>query len=303
MAIVSVKEKFDRRSTRKRKDGSNTITTHTRVWIVECSDIRDGTAEAAEAAGVPQIGEAHPQSFGCECTSVDADPLDRDSHRFEVTAEYSDEADAGGSDRELPPLDRPWDISWGGTASTGPYFIDTEDKPVVNSAGEAFDSFLERETSELTITITKNHDRGDPGTDELYSNTTNDNDVQIAGTVFLSGTLKLSPIQASHVTETSGGYTISYWRKTFQMKARRDGWTERLEDRGYNERIPEQIDHDGDSTTIYKMRPILDTNAQNARKPQLLDGDGKLLAIDAPPVELEFKPYQPLGWAGLGFTA
>lgn len=304
MSVISVQEKFDRRRSQKRLEGNATVTTHTRVWIVKCSEATDGTAAAIEAETIPRLGEPHPTDYDATCRGVEADPLNRDSHHFEVVAEYSDETDGGEEDRETPPLERAWDISWGGSASTGAYFYDVDEQPVTNSAGEPFEGMLERDTSELVISIVKNEERGDPGLDDLFSNTINENDVVIAGTVFLEGTLKLSPIQATKTIERVGSGTVTYWRKTYELKARRQGWDDVVEDRGFNERVSGEVDTPDGPTTVYKLRPILDTNAQRIRKPAHLNGEGLQLAADAPaPVELIFKPYRRADWTTLGFAA
>ncbi|MEM8738258.1 MAG: hypothetical protein AAGG38_07245 [Planctomycetota bacterium] len=221
MAVIRVAEDHTQRRSQVRQTGFDSIglpeytATHTRAFKVKTNDIRDGTAVAMTAFDIPTPGEAHDHDADAYVVGVSADPVDDSGTHFLVRIDYSDEVNRGGqADTFTPPLSRPWEVRWGGAESSEPYFVDAEDKPVVNSAGERFAAMLERETSELAITITRNEADGVPGDDESYSNTVNTNDVLIGDTVFVAGTLKLSPIQAELRRESYSTTDYVYWRKT-----------------------------------------------------------------------------------------
>lgn len=314
MAVTKVKESFDRRRSSRRLTGTDAagngtfVSEHTRSFKVWTDNPADGTAVVLDSIELPQPGEPHPNDPFAAMTDIRVQPLDGDDRHFEVEVEYSSDSSSGGttSDTTTPPLERAWDVSWGGSASTEPYFYDNSSPPkhVTNSAGEPFESFFERESSELTITIIKNEATGAPGTDDLYSNTTNANNVLVEGTLFLADTLKLSPIQSRKQVETVNGATHTFYRKTYTIKARRQGWLDQPIDAGLNELIASVQTIDDTPTEVGTLKPILDGNGHHIRRPWPLNGSGRKLASPrAEPVTLEFKPYKPANWADLGFTA
>src|SRR6267142_1375196 len=222
--VVSVHEMHQRRRSSHR-DGK---VSHTRAFVVTTSDITDGTAVAIDATdGITSIPGPGYFYGGVPFSGKDAQPLQDSGNHFEVTVEYSD--DASGTQSDIHPLDRPPEVSWSNTEGTEPYFIDESApaKPVVNSAGDAFEQFLERETAgQIVITVTRNEDFHDAALADEYSHTVNTDAITIDGTIFPPGTLKLSPIQASkHVEKVrlSGVEEfVTYYRKTYTFKARRD---------------------------------------------------------------------------------
>lgn len=114
-------------------------------------------------------------------TGIDADPVSGSSNHFEVVVEYTrpDPSKPIGN-----PLNRPPEIIWSNSEATAPYFIDKSDppKPVVNSAGDPFDQFREREEGEMTITITVNEASHDAAAADAFSHTINAGNVTIDGT-------------------------------------------------------------------------------------------------------------------------
>lgn len=291
MAIVSVKELHQKRRSSV-KDGK---TSHTRAFIVITDDIADGTAAAILAPAVPRYGHAHPIDTACTVTSVDADPVNDSSNHFEVVCEYA----AGDSGFVVVdnPLNRPPEVSWNSNETTTAYFLDNSNPPklVVNSAGEPFDNYLERETGELGIQITMNEATFDASAADAFSHTINDGPVIIDKTTFAEGTLKLSPIQATKVkerVETDGVVmVVTYYKKTYTLKARRDGWKDKPIDTGLNERV-------GNLAAGFKLKPIVDVTNAPVKKPWPLNGTGRKQSGDTtvPPVTLEFEPYKKATW-------
>jgi hypothetical protein len=291
MAVVSVKEMHQKR----RSSIKGGKVAHTRAFLVTTDAITDGTAVALVAPGVPAYGDPHPLDTGCTVNSVEAEPMNDSSNHFEVTVEYA--AGDGSFAVVDNPLNRPPEVSWNANESTCAYFLDHSDppKPVVNSAGEPFDQFLERETGELGITITMNEASFDAAAADEFSHTVNAGPVLIDKTTFAEGTLKLSPITATKVTElveTNGvAEKFTYYRKTYNLKARKDGWKEKPYDVGLNEQV-------GDPKAGFKLRPIVDATNAPVKKPWPLDGKGKKQNGDPnnTPVTLEFQPYKSVGW-------
>jgi hypothetical protein len=292
MAVVSVNELHQRRRS-SIKDGKPS---HTRAFIVITDDINDGTAVAIKAEGVPVYGEDHPDDDACSVTSIEADPVNDSSNHFEVTCEYTTTDTIFVTIDN--PLDRPPEVSWNSSEATCSYFLDCSNppKPVVNSAGEPFDAYLEREVGELTITITMNEETYDAAEADQFSHTINDGPVIIDSTTFAEGKLKLSPIQASKVKERieQEGVVmeLTYYKKTYNLKARREGWNDKPLDTGLNEKI-------GDLATGFKLKPILDATNQPIKKAAALNGQGKKQSGDPneTPVTLEFEPYPKKAWS------
>lgn len=286
MAVVAVYEKFQQR----RSSMKNGSMSHTRVWGVTTDDIRDGTAAAIVADGIPQYQTPFADGDPCVVTSLDCQPVDTDGTHFDVTVQYTDPDSTVGEIQS--PLDRPADISYGATEVNAPYFLDcsTPAKRVVNSAGDPFEQYLEREDGEMAITITVNEATHDAVAADAFSHTINAGPVTIDGTTFDTGTLKLSPITATKTRERvqNNGFweDFTYYKRTYVVKARKKGWSDKVLDVGLNER-------QGDLATGFTLKPILDFTQQSIKKPWPLDGSGKKQSGDTtvPPVELEFKPY------------
>lgn len=284
MAVVKVKELFKGRRSSMR-DG---LETHVRVFRVETDDIADGTAAALTAddgtTAVPDYYAAHPVKTATRLTNKDAAPVNgKEDVLFDVTCEYTQPefTDAGDDD----PLQRPDEVSWGGSEQTEAYFRDVNDKIVATSAGEAFAEFLERDGGVLTVEVTRNVSTGDPGNDESYNRTVNSGTVTIAGTIFGAGTLKMKPVRAVKHHENG----VTFYRKTYTMEAKREGWKDLIEDRGLNE-----TDGSGNLT------PIKDANGFPVKQPWPLDGAGaaKANATDTPET-IEFEPYEEKDWSAI----
>lgn len=314
MAVTRIKESFNRRRSSRRLTGKDSlgnatyISEHTRSFKAWCDDPADGTAAVLDSIQLPQPGEPHPHDPLASVTDIQVQPLDGDDRHFEVEIEYSSDNSSEGTttDTTTPPLNRPWEVSWGGTASTEPYFIDHSSPPkaVTNTAGEPFEQFFERESSELTISIVKNEGTGAPGTDDLYSNTTNQNSVFIEGTLFLERTLKLSPIQSRKQVETVNGMVYTFYRKTYTIKARRRGWIDEPIDAGLNELLKSVETIDGTPQEKGVLTPIVDKNGLPIVRPWPLDGEGRKLPSPlAQPITLVFVPYEAANWTPLGLRA
>lgn len=294
MAVISVKELFQKRRSSV-KDGK---TSHTRAWSVVCDDIADGTAVALRAEGIPEDGDPFPGDAACTVSSLAADPISNSDRHFEVTAEYTEDDETFGIPAN--PVDRIAEVSWDSAEATNAYFLDRSEppKPVVNSAGDPFANDLTREEGEPVITIVVNEAEHDALAADEFSHTINLEAVKIETTTFAPGTLKLSPIKAQKVKERiedNGVYEdVTYYKRTYLLKARKGGWLDKPLDVGFNEKI-------GDLSIGFKLRPILDATNNPIRTAQPLNGSGRLATIATPnqPVQLEFKPYKQVAWTSL----
>jgi hypothetical protein len=299
MSVVSVQPIHERR----RSSYRDQKTVHNLLWLVTCDAATDGPALAIIADGVPQPGTAFVNAVGevAWLSGIDVDPRGASDRHFEVMVEFTS---LGPNDPEDNPLNQPPGFSWSYQETTEPYFIDESQNgpnntgvPVANSAGEAFEQFLQRERGELTITMTRNEAAHDAAADDAYSHTTNQGDVMLDGASLLAGKVKLSPISAvKSYKKLRNNTTLTYYAKTYVFKARHEGWHDKPLDVGYSELTGNK------GTNTQGLRPIVDAAGIPIKKPWPLDGMGKKKpnATDAP-FELDFQPYAAADWSPLNF--
>lgn len=311
MAVKSVKQRHERRRSTFR-DGK---LVHTLVFMVTCDAIGDGPATAITASGVPGPGSylvgVLPKA---KLSGKDCDPVQGSGMHFDVVCEFTQVDDPEKPDN---PLEAPPEFSWTYAETTEPYFIDetpddvsTPDgkhgpRPVVNTAGDAFENFMDRESGVLTITMTRNEATYDPSVLDAYKDTVNKNAVTLDATTYAAGTLKLSPITATkqYATlhdETHDGTKIIYYKRVYVFKARHEGWRDHPLDIGFNELVPDPSDPNKPG----KVLPIVDSAGLVIKKPWPLDGHGrkKPKATDKPEV-LEFRPYKEMDWTPINLVA
>jgi hypothetical protein len=295
MAVVSVKERHqDRRSS---WDG--TKWTHLRTWLVKTDDPQDGTVVAVNA--VPGPGSTHNKDGNARLTRLDADPHDSSDVHFLVRTEYTS---TGLIAIPADPLKRVPEIAYGYTDGDEPYFLDksTPPKLVTTSAGDPFESYLTRETGELTISLTVNEPEFNPIAMDDLKHTTNVSDVTIDGRAYAAGTLKLTPQGARKIMERieqdGSVRDTTYYAVGYLLKARKAGWHDKPLDIGLNELIP-----DANPAKPKKLKPIVDAAQLPVKKGWPLDGAGrKKVNPTDQPAELEFKPYGAVDWANLKFA-
>lgn len=300
MAVKSVKPRHERRRSSFR-DGK---LVHTLVWLVTCDAIGDGPATAITAPGVPGPGSyllgvtPRAKLSGKEC-----DPVQSSSNHFDVVCEFTQVDDP---EPDPNPLHRAPEYSWEYTDATEPYFIDASTKgadgkgvPVVNSAGDAFEQFMERESGELVIKMTRNEATYDAAALDVYKHTVNKFPVTLDTTTYAVGTVKLSPITATKMWERMPDDTVVvYYKRSYVFKARHEGWHDHPLDVGFNE-LKKRRNQDDPITTV----PIVDANGLPLAKPWPLDGKGnKQKNVTDKPAELDFQPYIEMDWTPLAFT-
>ncbi|HEV7299261.1 MAG TPA: hypothetical protein VGN72_07845 [Tepidisphaeraceae bacterium] len=288
MAWIKVKEQGQLAESQQTTDEK----TAKRVFVA-VSDVNT-TSVAAETASfggvtVPVLGAGHPDDGNRKVKSVSASPDAESRKVFTVEVEYSDKLSLVALDPN--PLDRPAEVSWDFDDATVPYFTDRSEtpKPVVNSAKERFESYLERETGSITATVTKNIPAAGAGsysaaTALSLKDTLNGGTITVDGVSISAGQAKLKcwtvgPVQS----ETVNGVVVNY-RQSKILYQFRETWDHVVEDRGYNEK-------DG---TTGKVKPILkgDKPPTPVDTPWPLDGAGaKKANISDEPEPLTFKPY------------
>jgi hypothetical protein len=308
MAVVSVGEIWQRRRSALR----NGNLVHYLMWKVICDNPADGTPTAIGADGIPQTGAVFVDVYGntATLTAQDCQPSSGADRVFEVQIEFTQDAPGALDDN---PLNQPPTFRFDYAEKTEPYFQDMSTNgpggtpvPVVNSAGDAFDQYQQREAGELTVIMGRNEATHDAVADDAYSHTVNIGIVTLDGNEFADGTLKLSPIAAVKSSKTlKSGAVINYYAKTYTFKARKpqqgpsgqvSGWLDALLDVGYSYSVGDKTK--GTQTT----RPVM-IDGMPAKKPWPLDGSGNMKpnASDLP-ATLTFEPYATKDWSALNLS-
>jgi hypothetical protein len=303
MSVVSVKPLHERQRSQYR----DSKFAYSLVWLVVCSEITDGSATALHADGIPVAGDVFIDVAGnvAALTSIDVDLHGNGDRQFEVLCEFDTTV---GGDNDDNPLDQPWGYNYTYQESTENYFIDRSDpngdtgtanKPVVNSAGDAFQQFMTRENGMLVITLTRNVSSYSPANLDQYKHTVNMAPVTIDGTSYATGTLKLSPITATKNTVTLKNLTtVTYYAETLTFKARHEGWNQTVLDVGFHTLVGTK------SNNTQSIQPIVDANGTPVTTPWPLDGTGhaKPNSTDTP-ANLTFSPYFAfLDWTPLSIS-
>lgn len=172
--------------------------------------------------------------------------------------------------------------------------------PVTNSAFVPFDPPPEADYSRLSITITRNHYRFPTKIMGDYQDVVNSDEFLININGF---TLNVPPT-AAKMQSTSGSREYAdespFWRVRYEMLLDFfTGWRVDLLDRGFVETKTDDESADiaaahGDfaSATSTTTHNIIDDTGLPMSEPVLLDGKGKKLSKDEPPVYLRYAIYQ-----------
>lgn len=272
----------------------------TAVRVFVCVSDSPTDSVAAETAddgttAIPETAAVHPADPTRRVKSVQVQ-ADEEAPRtvFTVRVNYSSKVEE--QKKEEDPTDRPDEITWDFEDKAQPYFKDETTptpKNVVNSAGEPFEEFLERDAGSLTATVRRNVAPGyyDPATAIAYKDVVNQGGFRLDGKQIADGQAKLKAYTAG-ATKTENGFTYREVQWVLQF---RESWDDKIEDRGFNEKDPDNPGHvKAIVTNIPPTKPD---------KPWPLDGSGaaKLFSDDAPEV-LTFKPYKKKSFAKFKFS-
>ena len=268
VAVTIIREEYARQGA---------IRTGTRVYQVQVDGLTDDAESVLSAddgtTAVDEVGDAWSATSTATCKSQKAGAFNEDQLTYEVTCEYSSKSEEEVED----PLSRPNQYSYTSEQLTEPYFRDTDDLPVTNSAGEPYDELPQREVSRGTITITRNVASYSDVAAEGFRGLINSSDVTINGATYNARKLRITGYNASGPNEENG---VTFWTETITIAKNAAGWDHLLEDRGRNE-----LDSG-------KLKPILDAHGEAVELPYPLDGAGaaKAAPTDTPATRTH-KPY------------
>ncbi len=237
--------------------------------------------------------EARPVPAGYLVDNVRAAHINRNPLWFDVRITYKQPLTLGGTGAD-DPLTRPSTLSASYDEWTEPYDTDHTPapdgpKPVVNSAGDPFQSFPERKAGTLVLQVTKNVATFDAVAYDAIKFTTNASAVTIRGTVYPKDTLLFLPPTVQEVYEQIGSQTYHYFTVTYRLAADANRHRHPIADRGYREQVNGE------------MLPILDGEKRPTEEPWPLDGSGRAKPAGSAPATLTFQPYASAAW-GIDFS-
>lgn len=203
--------------------------TATRVWFVH------GTADQAEAEVAPplsgsppiaQRGESHPRKSSLKCTRISGDHFAPYSFFINCTYGVPSTGTVENPDdpTSLPPETQvDWDVE------TEEMDADVDGIPIINAAGDPFDTGLPRERWDLNVTVVRNEHSYPINKSLAYAGMVNQGNFTIPnlGTVS-EGQALCMPIRSP------AGFTqqSSYIPVVYTFKIRSDGWRSRVKNKG-----------------------------------------------------------------------
>lgn len=215
--------------------------------------------------------------------SADASHINRNPEWLTVTVTYTDERTSTGGTHTDDPLDRPSILSMSYDEWTEPYFEDSNDDEVVNTAGDVFENPPQRKRGTMVLQITKNFATLAASAYDTIKFTTNASQVTIKGTVFAVRTLLFLPISAQEIYEGEH----NYYQVTFRIAVDEDEHVQVVANRGYREKVGSEI-----KDIIIDGKPTAD--------PWPLNSDGTK-ATAPPATAITFVPYPSATW-GVNFN-
>lgn len=241
----------------------------------------DHTARDAESAtdgtnAIDDIGDPFVDGDNAKCIGRRAQKTTKDQHIYDVTVSFSSKSEDQDQTEE-DPLARDTDYDYSDSAITEPYFRDTDDNPVVNSAGEEFADLPQRERSIGRIRVTRNVSSFSDSTAQGFRDRVNSSSVTVNGTTYAAKTLRIAGWSASGPSVENG---VTFWTETIDVAKNEDGWEDKFEDRGLNE-----LDSG-------ELKPILDSEDNPVVLPYPLNGSGSAASSPtATPSQITRKPY------------
>lgn len=198
----------------------------------------------------------------------------------------SNAGDAGTTSED--PVTLPPSIEWGGSDATETTHVSTDNKSIVNSAGDLYDPLPVRYIRGGEVSISYWTTTNPANTCVTNSYTTNDS----TWNGVAKGNGLIGKVTASNQYFTIGGTQQQRWKLTWPLKFNRSGWTCKLIDNGFCKKASgkkSHIQNDGDGSFVIV--------------PVLLNGSGDKLSDGAAPViypTAGYKILEETSWSSLG---
>lgn len=235
------------------------------------------TAHAARSAtGIPSRGDAHPDNSAAKVIRKRAYPIG--PHFFQVDVDYVG--------KDSPLLD-PYEKAWRFNTSTEPVDADKDGAAFLNPLGDRYVG-ITKEFSDPVYVVTRNEASYDIATKAPYQNAVNSD-------TFLgmaAGTARMLSITGNRVVDG----TDYYWRVTYEIQFRNDGWGKRVLCEGKRYWTGKTI---GGAKQIVAA---VDSNGQPVNTPVRLSATGTLLDPADDDVFQTFYPFDTIAFSGLSLS-
>jgi hypothetical protein len=271
-----------------------------RVFIAQ-SDIATDPVAVSNAGGVPDYYDAHPGDSTYLMKQKQTKSLGEEAGRFkwEIQCQYSN--------RIVRPLDMIAKIEWDFSEASESYFYDKTDAgtpcpcgttagdngcPVVNSAGQPFDSIPTRETGSITATITKNVAADfDISLFLIFRECINEAGFTVDGVSLDAKQAKVSGANVSDVQLSAG----DHYRVVKLVLKFKQSWDDAFADMGYYEK-----DGSGGLTEIVRVGILAGSKPEAVKKPWPLNGSGVAQSDSTTaPAKLTYFPYEVTDFSDL----
>jgi hypothetical protein len=223
LAIVSVNELSGATGSENEKNERE----YTRLFQVITNSRTDGVSTVRTATGIPRRGDVYATSTESDLSAVckSVNPVqDRDNPRvWEVRVTYGP-SDIEDDEVAENPLERPADISMSFAQFTRVCEKDINGKGIFNSAGYYFDPPPEIDDSRPVLVISRNEAAFNAALAMQYQDAVNSDSFFGAS----PGQAKIGTITSERVIENR----FRYWRTTYEIHFRREGWKMAILDRG-----------------------------------------------------------------------
>jgi hypothetical protein len=266
MAVVSVREIWNGR---RGSADEKAVREYARVFRVVTDSALDG-ALVAETAVDPFTATAIPHLFASYlepggafdltaiARKIEAAQDDQDPLTWHVTVSYSNHTDQPELGQENP-LARPSEIKWSFCQFQKLAVEDAYGTAIGNSAGEKFDPAPEKDDSRPVLVVTRNELGFNPALAYAYRDAVNSDWFFGAD----PGTAKVQSIEAERHYENN----VYFWKVTYTVHFRPEGWRLKVLDSGYHE-----LDADTGELSI-----IQDKFGHQVSSPARLNGYGSVL--------------------------
>ncbi|QNN24332.1 hypothetical protein HED60_19330 [Planctomycetales bacterium ZRK34] len=281
-------------SSSKTTDGLTTaLTVSEQYQVISTDPSGDSPINVYNASGLPSIGDSYSGGNGLKVVAINPDRVKATDNLKEyiINVEY----DRTTTDGNIPenPLSRPPRIRVDGSLSNEPYFIDSENTKVLNTAGRPFPDQPQRDKHISSITVTANVSGYDLGTIQTYSNTYNSAGINISdGNNTINIPQYQGKIGAITASEKKIESEIEYYEITIPIdiySGPNAGWHE---DKYLSVGLIQLVSSEPKKIEI---------NGEPVDTPEPLDSNGAHLP-GGPPAEVTFVPYAASSWSGLSFT-
>jgi hypothetical protein len=242
----------------------------------------DNYLNSMSATGIPNMGDAFSETWSALiCKRKRAIPLGRTGIIYQVICEY---------DGQDSPLSEDPEKSWRNQINQEEVDYDVDGDPIENAAGTPITG-VRRPFYDKIYTFTRNEATSALCASATYAGVLNDATVTLDGVACAAGQLLLHDISGERVVLTGSTY---YWRVTYTLMRRTDGWRHRCLNKG-----PRYWT----GLTISGQKQMAQFATQGVHTCEgNLAADGQQLAVGASPVWLYFDIYPTVSFTPLSLS-